>query len=511
MRTTASIHLSLALILIANCASAQDYLSGGSVSGGIQMDVQYYTKDTLIHFDPATKSGLNVWGDILYRNAAFTAGIRFEAFQPPVIGYPKNMKGEGIPYKFISYNKGRLSVTLGDFYEQFGNGLLLRTFQDKGLGFDNALRGGELRYNLADKIYITALAGKNRFFWDLDQSFVKGADAEIYVSDFIKKDSKIFWKVGGSYVNREYPPGEFDTTMHQYVDAYAVRTQVQYKGFTLEGEYATKTEDSLPFIPFSKDSVGVAYLLNAYYNARGFGLSAQYKALSQFDFRSDPMAMGLNSFLNFAPSIGRFYSLKEFTRYPFVTTATSEQGIQLESTYSPKRGKTFLVNYTRVHNFNWERKYYESIYTEIDWKFSRKWHGIVGYQYLDYDFVLQAKNKDRLFGHLYMLDLSWRMSKKVSLRMEGQYLTTAQDHHDWLYGLIELTVSPHYSFAIIDEVNIGDEPDIHYYSTAISYTRGSNKFLLTAGRQSEGFQCAGGVCRQIPAYTGIGLTVMSSF
>ncbi len=503
--------LSIPLLFSVGQIFGQGMLSGGSVTGGLQLDAQYYFKDTTINFDPLNKSGLNSWGDILYRNNAFTAGIRFEAYQPPIIGYPFKIKGEGIPYKYVNYSKNDLSVTLGDFYEQFGNGILLRTFQDKGLGFDNALRGAKVSYSIGDKIFLKAVAGKNRFNWDFDESFIKGADAEIYLSDFIKKNSKVFWKVGGSFVDREYPPAQFDTSLNQYVDAYALRTMLQYKGFTLEGEYAYKAKDSLAFIPLSKDSVGVGYLVNAYYNTKGFGFSAQYKALSQFDFRSNPYAIGLNNFLNFVPSIGRFYSLKEFTRYPFVTTATSEQGIQLETTYSPKRGKTFLVNYTKVNDFYWHKKYYESLYSEIDWKLSKKLHGIAGYQYLDYDFILQSKSKGKLFAHIYMLDLSWKIKRKTSLRSEIQYLTTAEDHHDWIYGLLELTISPHYSFAVIDEVNMGDEPDINYYSTAISYTKGSNKFILTVGRQSEGYQCAGGICRKIPAYSGVGLTILSSF
>ena len=39
-----------------------------------------------------------------------------------------------------------LTVTAGNFYEQFGSGLILRSFEERTLGIDNALDGLRLKY-----------------------------------------------------------------------------------------------------------------------------------------------------------------------------------------------------------------------------------------------------------------------------------------------------------------------------------------------------------------------------
>ena len=52
--------------------------------------------------------------------------------------YDPQYRGNGIPFRFISYVSDGLEVTVGNYYEQFGSGLVLRTYEDKGLGVDNA-------------------------------------------------------------------------------------------------------------------------------------------------------------------------------------------------------------------------------------------------------------------------------------------------------------------------------------------------------------------------------------
>jgi len=245
-----------------NCFS-QSLFSSGSITGNLQFDFQAYQKDDKILFDPQQKMGINTWADFIYQSGAITAGIRYEAFQNPLIGFPLKMKGQGFPHKFISYKKGDLSVILGSYYAQFGNGLLVRTYQDKGLGIDNALNGVKLEYVFLDKIYLTALSGKERYYFDFDESIIRAADMEVYLSDFIKENSAIFWKSGASYVNRYYPPRDFDPTLPAYVEAYSFRNLLRYKRLTIEGEYAWKTSDPLDFINNLDTSVGTAYYINA--------------------------------------------------------------------------------------------------------------------------------------------------------------------------------------------------------------------------------------------------------
>jgi len=253
---------------------SQSLLSSGSITGNLQFDFKYYQPDPSIDFDPAEKMGINTWADFIYQSGAITAGIRYELFQNPFdAGFPPAMEGQGFPHKFISYKKGDLSVTLGSYYAQFGNGLLLRTYQDKGLGIDNALNGVKLEYMFLDKIYLTALSGKERYYWqDLDESIIRAADMEVYLSDFIKENGAVFWKSGASYVNRYYPPGDNPVSLFPaYVEAYSFRNLLRYKRLTVEGEYAWKTSDPLPIINDMNEAMGTAWYINASYHTKGLG------------------------------------------------------------------------------------------------------------------------------------------------------------------------------------------------------------------------------------------------
>lgn len=45
---------------------------------------------------------------------------------------------------FVQYKNEKIDLTAGYFYEQFGSGLLYRSWEDRALGINNALRGGRV-------------------------------------------------------------------------------------------------------------------------------------------------------------------------------------------------------------------------------------------------------------------------------------------------------------------------------------------------------------------------------
>lgn len=495
-----------------------------NISGDLQLDFQYYQKkDTSRNIlPPPEKMGMNAWMNVVYTQNYFSAGIRYEAFQNALLGYDSKLNNQGIPYRFFKFQKDKLTVTAGNYYAQFGNGLLLRAYEERGLGIDNSLDGIKLEYKLFDKIYLTALTGKQRYYFTMDASIIRGVDGEINVSDFFQRDSirKFFWKVGVSYVNRFYPSAVNDSAFETLVEAYSFRSGITYQKFNVEGEFARKSGDPLKYLqdPFyfvgnMNDTTGYAYYVNASFHHKGIGISAQYKKVVQFDFRANPTAKGTEYLLNFLPPIAKQQSLKLFTRYPFVTQGISEQGVQGEIIFSPKRGKSFLLNYSMIYDVSWKELFYESVYADGDIKVSKSLKSLFAYQYLVYNKRIQLK-KGMIYAHILMNDWQYRWSRKYSIRAEIQYLLTEQDLDDWLYGLAEFTVAPHFSVAVMDEYNVGNTVSserFHYINLSVSYLASSTKFILSYGKQREGLICVGGVCRQVPSYGGIGFSVISNF
>jgi hypothetical protein len=89
-----------------------------------------------------------------------------------------------------------------------------------------------------------------------------------------------------------------------------------------------------------------------------------------------------------------------------------------------------------------------------------------------------------------------------------------QKRGHWAAALLEYTISPHWSFSIADKWNYGNPvPEFrdHYFTGSISYIHEATRIMLSGGRQSEGVVCVGGVCRTVPASSGVSLTVSTSF
>jgi hypothetical protein len=114
--------------------------------------------------------------------------------------------------------------------------------------------------------------------------------------------------------------------------------------------------------------------------------------------------------------------------------------------------------------------------------------------------VVQGHN-DKVYSNIFIAEGKYKINKKLTLRSEFQYLQTKQDKGDWLYGLIELSILPSFMATLSDMYNSG-ETNIHYYKALLTYTYNSHLFQVGYGRTREGYDCSGGICRQVPASRG---------
>jgi hypothetical protein len=122
--------------------------------------------------------------------------------------------------------------------------------------------------------------------------------------------------------------------------------------------------------------------------------------------------------------------------------------------------------------------------------------------------------KSDIFSHIGVLDLSWKFKPKHTLRWEAQHLYTRQHLNSWAMVLMEYQIGSHYFVAFYDEYNYGNSDKaqrFHYPGGTIGYTKGTVRISLSGGRQRAGVFCVGGVCRVIPASSGISASVTASF
>jgi len=96
---------------------------------------------------------------------------------------------------------------------------------------------------------------------------------------------------------------------------------------------------------------------------------------------------------------------------------------------------------------------------EIDKKFSKKFKSIFKYIYQDYDIatIIGHTGDPNVKANIAIVDLTWKITSKKSIRWELQGLWTTEDKGDWAAALVEYTISPHWFFTVADQFNYGNK------------------------------------------------------
>ena len=134
--------LFVALASVALSASAQQVLGNGQVSGSLESSSIYYTPDKKID-RPEDHFGSNNYIKVDYSSGRFSAGIQMNAYLPALVGYEELASGYKfyLASKYIQWRDKNFEFLVGDIFDQFGNGLAFRSFEDRQLGFNNSLEG----------------------------------------------------------------------------------------------------------------------------------------------------------------------------------------------------------------------------------------------------------------------------------------------------------------------------------------------------------------------------------
>ena len=135
------------------------------IYGNFESDSQLLQDDESIGFiAPEDNFRSNNYFQINYQTNNILAGIQYEGYLPSsVLGYYPEVDNQNkITNYFIKVQNQKSDITVGSFYEQFGNGLIFRSWEDRQLGINNAIKGVKLKYYPPDDIEVTALYGHQR-------------------------------------------------------------------------------------------------------------------------------------------------------------------------------------------------------------------------------------------------------------------------------------------------------------------------------------------------------------
>ncbi len=85
------------------------------------------------------------WTDFDFIYKKFQIGLRFEAHKPP-LPYSLDTTGYGISQRYLNYFSDNFQVTVGNFYTMLGRGLVLRSFENRGIRWDTNIDGINLNF-----------------------------------------------------------------------------------------------------------------------------------------------------------------------------------------------------------------------------------------------------------------------------------------------------------------------------------------------------------------------------
>jgi len=494
------------------------------LTGSIQSDMLVPMRDDAIGAEKTEDFQTNTYGDIMLQSKYVDAGLRFEYLDHPLPGFEKDFKGWGVPNFWVKGRYKWAELTLGTFYEQFGMGLILRTYEERSLGIDNSLLGGRLVLRPAKGVTIKALSGRQRRYWSWNKGLVSGVDGELNINEWIPsmRERGTELMIGGSWVNKyEKTEDIFVDPTHklnlpEYVNAWDVRASLNTGPWSVHAEYAQKTQDPSFDNNYSYRKGSAAVLSGSYAN-NGLSVLLQAKRSENMAFRSRRSMIGTSSFINHLPAFTQEQTYTLAALYPYATQlAGGEWAYQAEVGYNFKRKTKLGGKYGMNVKFNfshvrWEGEtFYQDIDVTLTRKLSKNVKLALMYMNQRYNMTVVEGHGGMVRSNIFIADAKFQLSKRSALRTELQYMSTRDDKGDWLYGLLEFSLAPHWMFSVSDLYNVG-ETNIHYYHGDVTFSAAGHRVQLGFGRTRAGYNCSGGVCRYVPASKGFTLSYNYNF
>jgi hypothetical protein len=528
-----------------------------AVHGSVQADIVFPEIDEEIGaIGPYEQKILfNTYADVNMASQFVDAGLRAEFMKWPLPGYEKDFAGWGLSNFYVKGKYKGFELTGGDFYEQFGSGFILRTYEERALGIDNAIRGGRLKINAVKGLHLTLLGGVQRRYWNWSKhSQVYGANAEVYLSDYMKsmQDHNATWMIGGSYVLKHERDEQIYLDNSNYylnlptlVNAVDVRSSFASGPWSVLAEFAWKGQDP----SFDNDYTygdGTAYMISGSYSKKGMSAMLQAKRSYNMSFRSQRTVDGISAFINNMPAFTYTHTYSLPALYPYATqNADGEWAYQGSFSYMfPRKsalggryGTKLTVNASYVAGlangpdpetpfgtmwgtdgnkapfFKIGACNYYDINVQIEKRISAP--VTLTFMYMNQLFnnevgKIVEKDEKYIRTNILVADAKWKINRKFTLRGELQYLFTKQDQKDWAYGLAEFSWTPYLMLSVSDMWNCG-ETGTHYYMVGVTGSYRNNRLMLSYGRTRAGFDCSGGLCRPVPAMHGFKINYTYNF
>lgn len=523
--------LAVALLLSPGAFAQSD----GQLSGSLETNSLYDDEGD----SPYKGFHSNNYLKLDYLKGRFSAGLQGEWYPSPLPGYDPQLKGWSLPLKYLSWTERTWNVTAGDFYEQLGSGILLRSWEDRNLGLANSLGGVRVRGDFGG-VAVTLLSGAPRsaaIRSGYASTLVSGGNLSLSPGRLTGWEDPLNLLLEAGLVHRYEWDREADMALLLGEDApasvilHSFRLAADPGAFHFSFEYVGKGKD---FTAVRHDGGSDTYALQrgkaltAEASWQGGNLSAtvSWRYLDNMAFRAHRTLGTLvpSNTLNYLPALCQQQTYMLAGLNPYETFAEGESGFRGDLYYRFRRGSALGGKYGMTLHVggSWinalgkvlpRRDHDYLAYRDINIDLERKWNRrlkTVLFVSIQENSPTHGNRKATEAQNVFVLEGQYKFSDATSLRTEVQYLYSEEREKDWMAGLVELGIAPHWSFSLSDMYNHGSTKD-HYWNLSAAWSRDSFKCILGYGRSREGMVCSGGVCRWQPEYKGLFIRAQYSF
>lgn len=512
-------------------------------SGSLETHLTYFTDDDKVS-NPGTEDlRSNNYLQLNYLKNQWSASVQFESyFEEALLGYSPNLdQSFGLSMLSLSYQFKDMRITAGYFFDQFGSGMIFRSWEDRQLGLNNALIGGRLNYRFTNKFQVGLLMGKQKIAFDISDGTLIGMLAEYRLNSNLTFEA--------SYLGRHQSLESENPDFSELTNSFSGGLKYQNQNFYSNLELVFKSKDALVEFGNVIDSRvfdGNAILLNIGYFKSGLGIDASFRRLENMLFYTDREKYNNiynESIINYLPALTKQHSFGLANIYVYQAQAglsflnegkSGEIGQQIDVFYRFTKENSLAEKFKTVISFNYSgwfglkatydleeraydadflqygEKYYQDINFEIKNQWTNSWRSRLFYMRQFYNLEKLQAATGTVNASILALESKHSVSKSDEVRIQIEHLWTKDDQKNWVGGLLEYHLKRKFSFYISDQYNYGnnDETDkIHYYNIGGAYRNRKTKINLNYGRQRGGLICVGGICRFVPRSNGLTLSL----
>ncbi len=496
----------------------QDVLS--HLSGSLESNLQWYNNDPefleVDYEDEYLRSNSYLRLDYEFLNN-FTVGLQLESYEPmALLNYYKGYEGTDLATYYVNYKNESLNITAGYFYEQFGSGLLLRTYEERQLGWNNALRGGRVIYTPNSYLSATVLYGQMRNAFEISDTNLYGVNTNFDITNAFKIESLSNLSLGLSYVGKQEdfsknPDFINSPNTPNLISSYAINLDADFGKFYTSMEYTIKGEDVAyqdlgGFLKSVSDQFykGNAFLVDLGYTKKGIGINTTFRRIENMSFfaESDFSNPNQNQFnmlsINYIPALtkqqdfalGNIYVYQPQARLSISEIAgqAGEIGSQIDAFYTIKKGTALGGKYGTKLTANFSywalldakfsdqeqtydaeflkfgKKLFKDFNIEMRKKWSKTWNSIFTFQngttnkgVFTGEPVALAKEVDFTIA---VAEATYKFGKGKSIRLEAQHLWSESflvasniANGNWAGGTIEVNLNRNLSLYVNDIYN----------------------------------------------------------